>query len=353
MAQKDPGTITETGQDGTGSVPLVSICIPAYNRADMIGKAIESALAQTFTGIEVLVVDNASTDATGEVVARYHDPRLRYVRNPANLGLFGNFNRCIELARGKYIHILHSDDYIDSRFTETCVAFFASHPEVAMTFSSVVVESGESRRRLDVADGDRVYPAPEGFREILARRNFINCPTAVLRRDVYETLGPYSGRFPYAADLQMWLLVSRRYAIAYVHDALLYYRQGEHSESFRQLFRSPSGYLDPIGIFIDLADAAPDEVRQFLPEYNAALRRHMGDCIFAGITRAGSIAGYGPSVFFGFALTCRALVRPESFSASARKCADLLLIGVLWLLASVPGVRSCLKRAVLFGKSGY
>ena len=119
--------------------PLVSICIPTYNRAGMIGKAIESALGQTYRNIEVIVVDNASTDNTGVVVAGYSDQRFRYVKNDRNLGLFGNFNRCIELAKGKYLHILHSDDYIDPHFTEVCIDFFRKHPSVVMTSTNAYV----------------------------------------------------------------------------------------------------------------------------------------------------------------------------------------------------------------------
>ena len=86
--------------------PLVSICIPTYNRAGMIGRAIESALGQTHRNIEVIVVDNASSDNTDAIVAAYSDKRLTYIKNERNLGLFGNFNRCIELATGKFLHIL-------------------------------------------------------------------------------------------------------------------------------------------------------------------------------------------------------------------------------------------------------
>jgi len=97
----------------TEQSPSVSICIPTFNRSGMVERAIESALSQTYHDLEVIVVDNASDDNTEDVVASYADPRLKFFKNPKNLGLFGNFNRCIELSRGDLIHILHSDDYID------------------------------------------------------------------------------------------------------------------------------------------------------------------------------------------------------------------------------------------------
>jgi len=120
-------------------LPLVSICIPTWNRAGLVGDAIRSALAQTYPAVEVIVVDNASTDNTAEVLASLHDPRLRFERNGKNLGLFGNFNRCIALAKGSLIHILHSDDTIPPGFTQACVDVFLAHPEVGMTFTPAVV----------------------------------------------------------------------------------------------------------------------------------------------------------------------------------------------------------------------
>ena len=155
------------------SNPRVSICIPTYNRADMVGLAIESALNQSYRDIEVVIVDNASTDSIEEVVSSYDDPRLRFIRNSENLGLFGNFNRCIELSRGDIIHILHSDDYIDEKFTETCVRFFNNHPNVSMTFTSAQIITSTGTTDVRYADNDVVFPAPDGFRKILEERCFI------------------------------------------------------------------------------------------------------------------------------------------------------------------------------------
>jgi len=333
--------------------PLVSICIPTYNRADMIGMAVESALNQSYRNIEVIVVDNASSDSTDDVISCYKDERLRYEKNPENLGLFGNFNRCIELARGRYIHILHSDDYIDPEFTRTCIQFLESHQNVAMTFSSIIILCKDVQKRIELSEENIIFPAPEGFNEILTRRNFINCPTVMMRREVYDNVGRYSCEYPYAADLLMWLKISKRYDIAYIHDAALYYRQGEHSESFHQLFRSPSGYLDALRIFINLIDTSEKDIQHHRHKLNIALRRHMGDCLYAGITRADGMHGYKPSVFFRFACTSWSLIQPDSLVSFLTKGIDLFLIFCLWLCASLPGIRYCLKKIVQSDKTSY
>src|SRR5688572_5713153 len=100
-------------------MPLVSVCIPTYNYAHLIADAIESVLRQTERDLELVVIDDCSTDDTEQVAARYaDDPRFRFVRNPCNLGLFGNFNRCFELAEGEFVKVLCADDWLHERSIE-------------------------------------------------------------------------------------------------------------------------------------------------------------------------------------------------------------------------------------------
>ncbi|AUT45202.1 glycosyl transferase [Achromobacter sp. AONIH1] len=91
-------------------VPLVSIVMPAYNSQSYIRSAIDSVLAQTFEGWELLVIDDSSIDNTAEYVQAYSDRRIRYLKNAQNLGVAETRNKAIEIARGKYIAFLDSDD---------------------------------------------------------------------------------------------------------------------------------------------------------------------------------------------------------------------------------------------------
>lgn len=333
--------------------PRVSICIPTYNRAGMVGMAIESALSQSYSNIEILVIDNASEDNIESVVAAYNDFRLKFFRNERNLGLFGNFNRCVELARGKYIHILHSDDFLAPGFTQACIECMESNPHVAMTFSALEVINQGSKKRIDVLGENKIFIAPEGFRQILMTRNLVHCPTVIVRRDVYDTVGKFACEYPYAADFYQWLKISRAYDIAYISDATLFYRQGEHSESFRQLFKSSLGYIDILAIFIRMSDECGEEYSLYIPEINIALRRYIRDCLFAGITRANYITGYSSSIFFGYALTAWNLIRSESLLGFLKKMVDLGMILGIWGLVVIPGVRYCWSRIILRNKCRY
>ncbi len=298
----------------TMSKPLVSICIPTYNRASMVGDAIQSALDQTYSPIEVLVVDNASGDNIEEVIKTFHDPRLKFVKNEKNLGLFGNFNRCIELAQGKYIHILHSDDWIDPDFTQTCSCFLESNPDVVMTFTSLILHTPKNQKLLTVSDKTEIFPAPDGFRQILLRQSFIGCPSVMIRREIYDVIGSFSLEYPYSADYYQWLKISRQYSIAYLRDATLHYRQGDHSESFRLLYTSPNGYVDTLKIYIQLIQDLSDQYPTYRSDINVALRRFMKDCLFAGFTRSDLMDKFRPALFSGFAWNARGIIKPDTLS---------------------------------------
>ena len=328
------------------SNPLVSICIPIYNRAAMVGDAIRSALNQTYSPIEVLVVDNASVDNIEEVVASFHDPRLKFVKNEKNLGLFGNFNRCIELAQGKYIHILHSDDWIDLDFTQTCTHFLESNPDVVMTFTSLMLHTPDTQKLLTVSDKTEIYPHPEGFRQLLLRQSFIGCPSVMVRREIYDKIGLFSLEYPYSSDYYQWMKISRLYTIAYIRDACLHYRQGVHSESYQLLVASPIGYLDTIKIYVQLIQDLSDQYPSYRSDINVALRRFMKDCLFAGFTRAEQMDNFNPALFSGFAWNARGIIKPKNVSEHFHYCMDAICIWISSLCMNFSITRFLIGRVL-------
>jgi glycosyltransferase involved in cell wall biosynthesis len=104
-------------------MPRFTIGIPTYNRADLLRETLESALAQTYPDVEILVCDNASGDRTAEVVESYGD-RIRYHRNATNIGMYPNFAKAIELASGEYFSLLQDDDLIHCDFVRRAVEAF-------------------------------------------------------------------------------------------------------------------------------------------------------------------------------------------------------------------------------------
>jgi glycosyltransferase involved in cell wall biosynthesis len=129
----------------TGRNPLVSVGVPVYNGADCLAQTLDALLAQDLDDFEVIVCDNASQDATGEIAKDYaaRDSRFRYYRNQRNLGLSGNFNRAFELSRGKYFKWWAHDDWHPSHLLRTCIAVLERDPAAVICASAVAVTDDE------------------------------------------------------------------------------------------------------------------------------------------------------------------------------------------------------------------
>lgn len=124
------------------NTPLVSVCIPVYNGEKTIGQAIKSVLSQTYSNIELIISDNASTDKTIEVAGAFQDPRIIISKNETNLGMIGNFSVCTKKAHGKYVKFLCSDDTLLPTALEREVDAFEKNKTVSVvTGSSLVVNS--------------------------------------------------------------------------------------------------------------------------------------------------------------------------------------------------------------------
>ncbi|OFX61434.1 MAG: hypothetical protein A2066_00600 [Bacteroidetes bacterium GWB2_41_8] len=114
---------------------LVSILIPVYNRVSLVGETIESAINQTYKNIEIIIVDNCSTDGTWDLLKYYaeQDRRIRIFKNNENIGPVRNWKRCLDKAKGKYSKILWSDDTIDKNFIEKTITKFDDNTAFVMT----------------------------------------------------------------------------------------------------------------------------------------------------------------------------------------------------------------------------
>ncbi len=127
--------------------PKVSIALPVYNGENYVADALDSILAQSFEDFEVVISDNASTDATQTICQDYaaRDPRISYHRNPHDIGPCLNFNRTLELARGRYFKWAAHDDLLDPTFVARCVEVLDADPEVILVHSltRIINDQGE------------------------------------------------------------------------------------------------------------------------------------------------------------------------------------------------------------------
>lgn len=194
------------------AAPAVSVCIPTYRGAAHIAETIESALAQTFADFELVIVDDASPDETREVVARYRDARLRYVRSEHNAGVEENWNRCLRFARGRYFKLLPHDDLIAPECLARQVAVLESDSDerLALVFCARRIIDSRSRtvmtRRYPRSSGG-VIPARAAVRScIRSGSNVLGEPGGLLfRTALARRVGAFDASLRIVTDLDYWV----------------------------------------------------------------------------------------------------------------------------------------------------
>jgi len=125
--------------------PLITIGIPTYNRADsFLKQAIQSAVNQTYSNIEIIVSDNCSTDHTEALVKSFNDSRIRYFKQSRNIGMLNNSNFCVDEAKGAYFIQLHSDDLLDPDFVSVCMKAvnYDTNVGIVITGTRIIDEEG-------------------------------------------------------------------------------------------------------------------------------------------------------------------------------------------------------------------
>lgn len=194
------------------TAPLVSVCIPTYKGGAYLAAAIDSVLAQTLVDFQLIVVDDNSPDDTAQIVARYRDPRLIYVRNPSNLGPEGNWNRCLELATGRYFKLLPHDDLLAPACLERQAAILESDTvqALALVFGARNVIGPDGRRlairRYGHAGNERLPAQTVGTQCVRRGTNVLGEPGSVMfRRELAQRVGRFDARYPYVIDLDYWL----------------------------------------------------------------------------------------------------------------------------------------------------
>ncbi|MDD5059025.1 MAG: glycosyltransferase family 2 protein [Sideroxydans sp.] len=241
---------------------LVSILIPTYNRQEFIAECIESALMQVYANIEVIVVDNASTDKTWEICQQFaiKDARVRAFRNDRNIGPVSNWLACLAQAHGEYIKILWSDDLIHPEYLTKTLPYLRD-PKIGFVYSSVelferaaedksqrlysTIETSvvDSRKYIEgVLLGNKNYPYSPGcalFRTSDVKKNLmLHVPNRVASDFCFHAIGN---------DLLLFLLTAQHYPkFAVVNEPLSFFRAHQGSIS-------TSAPLGKIPLHYDLA----------------------------------------------------------------------------------------------------
>lgn len=195
------------------SVPSVTIVIPNYNYGRFVGEAIASSLAQDYPNLEVLVIDNASTDDSRSVIERFsEDRRLRMVFNDHNIGRNANFDRGAELSSGEYLLFLSADDYYFAGAVSTLVAFLNAHEECDAVYGSIVECDASSRpqrvsRMLGHLDVDH-YVSRNSAAALASYTSYMWLPTFLCRKADFVRFGCFNQAYQVGADLALQMRMS-------------------------------------------------------------------------------------------------------------------------------------------------
>ena len=213
------------------TAPFVSVVIAAYNGAALIGETLASLGRQTLTDWEAIVVDDASTDATRELVANWPDRRVRLIALPANGGPVRARNRAVAEARGRFVAGLDQDDLCHPQRLARQVGYLDAHPSVALVATAATVL--DERGRLDPArHAGQTSPALIGW--LLRIGNPLVWSSVMLRGEVARGLAPFSRpELLYAEDFDLYHRVSRIGQVARIDRPLVTYRQHSGGASQR------------------------------------------------------------------------------------------------------------------------
>ena len=209
--------------------------IPVHDCADYLALALPEVVSQLANrDAEIIVVDDASSDSPTQVVDRLGQGRVRYRPNPAHLGAVGTFNRCLALATGELVHLLHGDDAVLPGFYTAMEQAFAE-PSVVAAVCRV--------RDLDARNTPlyvtRSYRKGTGVwtnaLQAFAVSNRVRAPGIVVRRGAYERVGGYRTDLPHAADWDMWTRLAAQGPIVFVDKVLAVYRRHNTADSWQRI----------------------------------------------------------------------------------------------------------------------
>ena len=239
----EPVHDTNSSYSVSGNMPAVSVIIPTYNRAHLVGETIESVLQQTFQDFEVIVADDGSTDGTHQLLRTYGD-RIRYLFQQ-NRGAAAARNRAVEEAKGRYLAFCDDDDLWCPDHLELLYMSLVNQPNIGLVFSNAAyfVASREKVTRLMIRGQKlwrlryrRLTPAELFLKSVIPTLSVVMLP-----RPVFDEINGFDERLRLVQDADLTLRVSLKYGLKFVDKVTCFKRI--HDESLTQLVRHEYVYL--------------------------------------------------------------------------------------------------------------
>lgn len=213
-------------------LPKVSVVMPAYNAEKYIGRAVESILNQTYTDLELVIVEDGSTDNTPEIISSYHDSRVKLIWNNQNRGIAYSTNLGIEKAKGSYIALMDDDDMAAKDRLELQVEYLEEHPDIDI-LGGRAAKIDEEDHLIAYFNTPRSNPLYIKAMLLFNNLDFAN-GTAMIRKQFIETNNlRYRDNCYGMQDFRFFIDSSKKGRITSIDRVLLYYRLHDHNESRR------------------------------------------------------------------------------------------------------------------------
>jgi glycosyltransferase involved in cell wall biosynthesis len=197
------------------SQPFFSVIIPAFNRRDFLKKAVSSVLCQTCGDLELIVIDDGSTDGTSDAIHSFDDIRLKYIYK-ANEGVSSARNKGLEMARGRFIAFLDSDDRWTKEKLETAERYIREHPGIEVFHTE---EIWYKNGRLLSQKQKHAKPSGHVYRKAIPLC-CISISTAVIKKTVLDEIGHFDETLKACEDYDLWLRVTSRYEVKLIPEQL-------------------------------------------------------------------------------------------------------------------------------------
>ncbi|MEN9327871.1 MAG: hypothetical protein RI947_679 [Candidatus Parcubacteria bacterium] len=213
----------------------ISVCIPTFNRADLLDQTLQSVAAQKELPYEVIVTDNNSTDKTDEV-GHYYAKKygFTYVKNKENLGMIGNWNKAISLAKGDYICLLHSDDLISPDWHATWQDTIQKHTADFYTSAIAIINSAnEAQFTAHIFDENVYLEQPHVMEAFLRRKAPMIAPSgaSIYAKKIFKEIGLYKEEHKTEADVPHFLKVASTYDV-YYHNRIVFCWRSHEAQTF-------------------------------------------------------------------------------------------------------------------------
>jgi glycosyltransferase involved in cell wall biosynthesis len=297
----------------------VSVILTSYNHAKYLKEAIDSVLNQTFSDFELIIWDDASTDASWQIITSYSDSRIKSFRNNVQKRAVFGVNKAIsEIAIGEYIAMHHSDDVWEPKKLEKQLAFLESRPEVGAVFTNafVITENGALLGNRAHAYY-KIFDQPnrtryEWLNHFFCHGNALCHPSVLIRKICYADGEPYRSGLGLLADLDMWIRVCLQYDIYVLPEKLVRYRVRANgtnaSTDPTTRIRRPFEFLQVLDNYRQIA--SEDELIKVFPTAQQYVRPEGCDLGFALGMTALELRPYKVTELFGLTLLFDALNDP-------------------------------------------